>query len=302
MMGYSHRHARQFWRMLCPPALLYTEMRTAEAVLRGDPRRMLALPPAQAPVALQLAGADAAALAQAAKLGEAAGYAEINLNCGCPSPRVQNGAFGACLMKTPALVADMVAAMKDAVTVPVTVKCRIAVDGTDENAGLDEFAAVIRRAGGDALIVHARRAWLAGVNPKANRRLPPLNHARVRRLKADFPDWQIILNGGLQTAAEAAAAAATVDGVMLGRAVCRQPYLLAEAGALFFALPPPRRHDILAAMLRYIRALPPQEWRWALTALAGLYHGVADSKYYRRCLNAPPGDALRLLAAGGRWA
>ena len=287
MMSYSHRHARYFWRLLCPPALIYTEMLLAAALCRGARAHLLDRPPLPAPLALQLGGSEAAEMTAAAKIGEDAGYAEININCGCPSPRVQKGAFGACLMQTPARVAALVAALKQAVRIPVTVKCRLAVDGMDAEEGLRAFTAEVAAAGCDALIVHARRAWLQGLNPAQNRTVPPLNYARVRRLKSEFPALPIILNGGLQTVAEAAAALASgMDGVMIGRAVCREPYLLADAARRIFAVPPPSKVEVLEAMRAYVAALPAAERRWALSSLAGLYRGEANSRRYRQALAA----------------
>ena len=292
-MGYSHHHARLLWRRLCPQALLYTEMFTAAAVIHND--RLLSPPAQQQPVALQLAGNDAAALARAAVRGEEAGYAEINLNCGCPSPRVRRGAFGACLMATPSVVAAAVAAMKRAVSVPVTVKCRLAIDDMDADAGLDNFIAAIQNAGVDAVIVHARRAWLKGLNPAQNRTTPPLDYARVRRLKQNFPALPIILNGGVQTVEEAAAQLSGVDGVMLGRAVCRHPYLLAAAAQRFYGDTPPDRREVLLFMLDYVRRLPAAQWRRAVAPLARLYHGAPDNKLYRRLLATPTPAALQQL-------
>lgn len=284
MMSHSHKHARQLWRLLCPPALIYTEMLTADALLYGKREHLLDRKPPPSPVALQLGGSDPARMAQAAKIGEDAGYVEININCGCPSARVKKGAFGACLMRAPAQVAEMVAAMKNAVRVPVTVKCRLAVDGMDAEQGLDGFAAAVRDAGGDALIVHARRAWLQGLNPAQNRTVPPLDYARVRRLKVRFPSLPIVLNGGLQTLDEAAAQQEAVDGVMLGRAVCRRPALLAAAARRFFGAPPPDKWQVLEQMRAYVAALPLRERRWALSSLAGLYHGEANGRLYRQAL------------------
>lgn len=302
MMRYSHRHARQFWRLLCPPALLYTEMLTADAVRFGPRERLLALPSGQSPVALQLAGNQPAVVAEAAKIGEDYGYAEINLNCGCPSPRVQNGDIGACLMAKPATVAAMVEAIRRAVQIPVTVKCRLAIDDMDCASGLDDFVRPLQAAGCNALIVHARRAWLKGLNPAQNRRVPPLDYARVHRLKADFPTLPIILNGGLNSTDEAAAHLSAVDGVMLGRAICRRPYLLAEVVQRVFAQTPPSRRQVVLAMLDYVGGLPMGEWRRALMPLIGLYHGMPNNKYYRRCLSGAPATAVKQLLETEQWA
>ena len=296
-MSYSHKHARRLWRLLCPPALIYTEMLKAEACISGKRRHLLDKAPLPSPVALQLGGNVPDVLAQAAKIGEDAGYAEININCGCPSPRVRKGAFGACLMQTPLLTATLVAAVKKTVRVPVTVKCRIAVDDMDEDSGLDEFAAAVAAAGCDALIVHARRAWLTGLNPAQNRSVPPLNYARVHRLKAAYPDLPIVLNGGLQNIEEAAREAARLDGVMLGRAVCRHPYLLADAGERFFGLAKVDKRQVLLLMHDYIAAVPPQERRWALSAVVGLFHGKKNSRRLRHALMENPLALAPLLAS-----
>src|ERR1700742_3392090 len=205
MMEWTDRHCRFFHRLLTRRALLYTEMLTTGAVLRGDRARLLAFDAFEHPVALQLGGSDPAALAQAARIGEDFGYGEINLNVGCPSDRVQEGRFGACLMAEPALVAECVAAMKAAVKIPMTVKCRIGIDEQDPNEALLAFADVVKGAGTDAYIVHARKAWLKGLSPRENREVPPLDYALVHRLKRGHPDLEIILNGGITSLEEAQA-------------------------------------------------------------------------------------------------
>jgi tRNA-dihydrouridine synthase A len=223
MMDWTDRHCRAFHRTLSARALLYTEMVTTGAVLHGPRERLIGFDAAEHPVAIQLGGSDPGALAAAARIAEEFGYREVNLNVGCPSDRVQDGRFGACLMREPALVAECVAAMKAAVSVPVTVKCRIGVDDQDPEAALDVLTAAVRAAGVDALIVHARKAWLKGLSPKENRDIPPLDYGRVHRLKRNNPDLPIALNGGLQDLATARAELEPVDGialdgVMLGRA------------------------------------------------------------------------------------
>ncbi len=229
MMDWTDRHCRYLHRLFAPHALLYTEMIVAAAVLRGDAQRLLAMDPAEHPVALQLGGSDPRALALAARAGEAAGYAEINLNVGCPSERVKSGAFGACLMADPPLVADCVRRIKDAVCVPVTVKCRIGLDDRDDYEFFDAFAAAQAAAGVDALIVHARAAILGGLTPKQNREIPPLRYGFVHRLKRERPRLPVVVNGGLQHLAAAAAQLQQgLDGVMLGRAAYHRPALLAE--------------------------------------------------------------------------
>jgi tRNA-dihydrouridine synthase A len=239
MMDWTDRHCRFFHRLLSRRARLYTEMLTPGAVLHGDRIRLLGFDPAVHPVALQLGGSDPLLLAAAARIGADLGYDEINLNVGCPSDRVQNGAFGACLMREPALVADSVAAMKSAVSIPVTVKCRLGVDDQDPEAALDALAGAVISAGCDALIVHARKAWLNGLSPKENRSVPPLDYGRVRRLKQRFTDVPILLNGGLATIEAMAAELAAVDGVMVGRAAYQDPSLLLGVDPLLFGEPAP---------------------------------------------------------------
>jgi tRNA-dihydrouridine synthase A len=233
MMDWTDRHCRFFHRQLSKRTLLYTEMVVADAVIHGARERLLGFDPAEHPVALQLGGSEPWKLAEAARIGADFGYDEINLNVGCPSDRVQSGTFGACLMKTPALVAECVAAMKAAVAVPVTVKCRIGVDDQDPEAALDALADGVFDAGADALWVHARKAWLKGLSPKENRDIPPLDYGRVYRLKARCPGRFIGINGGIQTLGEAAAHLAHVDGVMLGRAAYHTPAILAGVDAGF---------------------------------------------------------------------
>jgi tRNA-dihydrouridine synthase A len=226
MMDWTDRHCRFFHRLLSRRALLYTEMLTTGAVIHGDRARLLGFDPAEHPVALQLGGSEPGDLALSAKIGADLGYDEINLNVGCPSDRVQNGRFGACLMAEPARVAESVAAMKKAVAVPVTVKCRLGIDDQDTEVSLDRFADMMIDAGADALIVHARKAWLKGLSPRENRDVPPLDHARVHRLKARLGKFPVIINGGIRTLDEAEAHLRHVDGVMLGRAAYETPSLL----------------------------------------------------------------------------
>jgi tRNA-dihydrouridine synthase A len=229
MMDWTDRHCRFVHRLFSPNALLYTEMVVAAAIVRGRALRLLEHDPAEHPLALQLGGCDPLELAAAARAGAAAGYDEINLNVGCPSDRVRSGAFGACLMLRPELVADCVRRMRDAVELPVTVKCRIGIDARDDYAFFAEFAAAVIDAGVDALVVHARAAILGGLSPKENREIPPLHYAHVHRLKGDRPDLPVVLNGGLVSPDAAAEhLAAGLDGVMLGRGVYHRPALLGE--------------------------------------------------------------------------
>src|SRR5450432_2947524 len=254
MMDWTDRHCRVFHRLMTRRARLYTEMLTTGAILHGDRKRLLGFDPTEHPVALQLGGSDPRDLATAAKIGEDFGYDEINLNVGCPSDRVKDGRFGACLMAEPALVARGVDAMKRAVKIPVTVKCRIGIDDQDPEIALDVLARGVVAAGADALIVHARKAWLNGLSPKENRNLPPLDYHRVYRLKAALPDVPIIINGGIAGLAEAKTHLGFVDGVMLGRAAYQEPWRLLAADPELFGEPAPYAaiKDVFAAMMPYI--------------------------------------------------
>ncbi len=234
MMDWTDRHCRVFHRHLTRQALLYTEMVTAQAIRHGDRQRLLGFDPVEHPIALQVGGSDPAMLSDAAKIGEDYGYCEINLNVGCPSDRVQEGRFGACLMAEPQLVADCVAAMRSAVKIPVTVKSRIGIDDQDEAEALHRFVETVAATGCDTFIIHARKAWLKGLSPKENREIPPLNYLRVHQLKADFPHLNIILNGGLATLEQARDEMRGLDGVMLGRAAYHTPWLLADVDRVFF--------------------------------------------------------------------
>src|ERR1700736_615322 len=228
MMDWTDRHCRVFHRLMTRRARLYTEMLTTGAILHGDRQRLLGFDPSERKVALQLGGSDSRDLATSAKIGEDFGYDEINLNVGCPSDRVKDGRFGACLMAEPGLVAEGIAAMKRAVGIPVTVKCRIGIDDQDPEIALDALARGVVAAGADALIVHARKAWLNGLSPKENRDIPPLDYDRVYRLKAALPDVPIIINGGIGGLAETRQHLGQVDGVMLGRAAYQEPWRLLD--------------------------------------------------------------------------
>jgi len=234
MMDWTDRHCRVFHRLLSGRARLYTEMLTSAAIVHGDRARLLGFDRSEHPVALQLGGSDPHELAMAAKIGEDFGYDEINLNVGCPSDRVKEGRFGACLMAEPVLVASCVEAMRRAVKIPVTVKCRIGIDDQDPEMALDVLARGVVEAGADAVIVHARKAWLQGLSPKENRDIPPLDYHRVYRLKAAMPDVPVIINGGIASIAEAKAHLAYVDGVMLGRAAYQEPWRLLEVDPELF--------------------------------------------------------------------
>jgi tRNA-dihydrouridine synthase A len=290
MMDWTDRHCRFFHRLLSRRARLYTEMLTPAAVLHGDRARLLGFDPAEHPVALQLGGSDPTLLAAAARIGADHGYDEINLNVGCPSDRVQDGAFGACLMRAPSLVGDCVAALKACVGVPVTVKCRLGVDDQDPEVALDALASAAVAAGCDALIVHARKAWLKGLSPKENRSVPALDYDRVRRLKQRFPQVVVVLNGGLATISAMEAELARVDGVMVGRAAYQDPVLLLDVDPVLFGAPAPVA-DAIAALDAY---MPYVALRLAegvpLNAMArhvlGLFNGRRGARAWRRHLAA----------------
>jgi len=288
MMDWTDRHCRVFHRLLTRRALLYTEMLTTGAVIHGDRARLLGFDRSEHPVALQLGGSDPRELADAARIGEDFGYDEINLNVGCPSDRVKDGRFGACLMAEPRLVADCVAAMKRAVRIPVTVKSRIGIDNQDPEAALDVLARGVVAAGSDALIVHARKAWLNGLSPKQNRDIPPLDYHRVYRLKAALPDVAVIINGGIASLEEARAHLAHVDGVMLGRAAYQEPWRLLSADPVIFgeAGPHASMRDAFEAMMPYIeRELARGTRLHAITRhFVGAYHAVPGARAFRRHL------------------
>ena len=254
MMDWTDRHDRMFLRLISQKALLYTEMVTSSALIHGDADYLLKYSQEEHPVALQLGGSDPEQLALAARLGEKAGYDEINLNVGCPSDRVQSGAFGACLMAEPELVADCVAAMRDAVAIPVTVKCRIGIDGRDSEEELLDFVSTVAGAGCATFIIHARIAILQGLSPKENREIPPLNYDRVFRVKEQFPGLEIIINGGIHTLDQAEQLLQRVDGVMLGREAYQNPYILHEVDQRFFGAAPgsKSRGDYLREFLPYL--------------------------------------------------
>ena len=288
MMDWTDRHCRMFHRLMTRRGRLYTEMLTSGAILHGDRQRLLGFNSAEHPVALQLGGSDPRDLATAAKIGEDFGYDEINLNVGCPSDRVKEGRFGACLMAEPGLVAACVAAMKAAVKIPVTVKCRIGINDQDPEAALDGLAHGVVAAGSDALIVHARKAWLNGLSPKENRDIPPLDYDRVYRLKAAMPDVPVIINGGIGSLEEARAHLAHVDGVMLGRAAYQEPWRLLNVDPVLLgeAAPFATMKEVFAAMLPYIeRELGAGTRLHAITRhFVGAFHGVPGARAFRRHL------------------
>ena len=283
MMDWTDRHCRVFHRLLSARALLYTEMVTAQAVIHGDRARLLGFDPREHPVALQLGGSDPALLAEAARIGEGFGYDEINLNVGCPSDRVQSGRFGACLMAEPDLVAACVAAMINAVQIPVTVKCRIGIDDQDEDEDLSRFVETVSGAGVTSFTVHARKAWLDGLSPKENRDIPPLNYARVERLKQARPDLEIVLNGGIDTLDAATAHLGALDGVMMGRAAYHNPWMLSAVDETLFGDPPftQTRHDIVAAMADYA-AEADAPLHHITRHMMGLFQNCPGARGFRR--------------------
>ena len=287
MMDWTDRHCRMLHRVLSSRALLYTEMLTTGAVLHGDRARLLAFDPAEHPVALQLGGSDPAELAAAARIGEAEGYDEINLNVGCPSDRVQSGRFGACLMREPELVAECMSAMGAAVKVPVTVKCRIGVDEQDPEESLFRLVDLCARAGVGVFVVHARKAWLKGLSPKENRDVPPLDYALVHRLKRERPELTIIVNGGVGSLDEALAHLDAVDGVMLGRAAYHTPALLGEVDRRVFGVG--EDVDAIAAVEAYRPYMRSELARGTHLAamtrhMLGLFHGLPGARAWRRIL------------------
>ncbi|WP_246237761.1 tRNA dihydrouridine(20/20a) synthase DusA [Caldichromatium japonicum] len=304
MLDWTDRHCRYFLRLISRHTLLYTEMIVAQALLYGARERLLAYDAAEHPLAIQLAGSDPELLARAAAIAADWGYDEINLNVGCPSDRVQQGQFGACLMAEPRLVADCVQAMRASVTVPVTVKHRIGIDARDSYGELVDFVGHLIEAGCDAVIVHARKAWLQGLNPKENRSVPPLRYDLVLALKRDFPGLPIVINGGVQSLEQARFFLQDLDGVMIGRAVYHQPWLLAEADRLIFGddHPLPGRCAVLERLIPYVERHSAQGVPLhAITRhLLGLFHGQPGARAWRRLLSTEaqrPGAGLEVLSA-----
>ena len=303
MMEWTDRHCRYFHRLLTRRALIYTEMLTTGAVLRGDRKRLLGFDPFEHPVALQLGGCDPQRLAQSARIGEDFGYDEINLNVGCPSDRVQEGRFGACLMAEPSLVGDCVVAMKAAVKVPVTVKCRIGIDDQDPDQALYTFADTVKAAGVDALIVHARKAWLKGLSPRENREVPLLDHALVHRLKKASPNLTIVLNGGITSIDQAQVHLGALDGVMMGRAAYQEPWRLLDADPIIFGVPAALASvkDAGLALIPYIdRELAKDVRLHAITRhTLGLFRAVPGARAFRRHLATEavkPGAGANVMA------
>jgi tRNA-dihydrouridine synthase A len=289
MMDWTDRHCRVFHRQLTKHALLYTEMVTADAVIHGDRARLLGFSHQEHPIALQLGGSDPGKLAKAASIASDLGYDEINLNVGCPSDRVQEGRFGARLMTEPRLVAECVAAMRASQPAPVTVKCRIGVDDQDEEADFQRFIDVVAGAGCTTFIVHARKAWLKGLSPKENREVPPLDYARVYRLKAARPDLEIVLNGGIESVEQAQTHHEHVDGVMLGRAAYQNPYVLAVVDRALFgeARGVSTRGEVLTALIPYVEGHLRGGGRLSNVTrhVLGLYHCQPRGRAFRRLLS-----------------
>jgi tRNA-dihydrouridine synthase A len=317
MMDYTDRHFRFLLRLLNPAALLYTEMINAQAILRGDDARLLSFDRSEHPVALQLGGSDAKLLADAARIGQEYGYDEINLNCGCPSDRVQAGRFGACLMQEPQRVAECVAAMRSMVHVPVTVKCRIGIepaDLSDDYAFLSRFIDAVSSVGCTVFIVHARKAVLVGLSPKENREIPPLRYDIVERLRRDFPHLKLIVNGGIRRLDQVQTFLHTFDGVMLGREICENPYRLAELHSSLVdpAYPMPDRSAVIVKYLGYVREQHRAGERLAamLRPVLALYAGQPRGRSWRRFISergyradATPDvllQALRIVAVPGQ--
>ena len=313
MMDCTDRHCRYLMRLISRRTLLYTEMVTAAAIVRGnDPRRFLAFDHSEHPLALQLGGSDPDQMATAARMAETYGYDEVNLNVGCPSDRVTSGRFGACLMAEPQLVADCVRAMREAVSMPVTVKTRIGIDDLDTDQHLDAFISTVAAAGCNTFIIHARKAWLQGLSPKENREIPPLNYDRVHRLKRRFPALTIVLNGGLKTLPAALEAVTDpqgtqLDGAMLGRAPYDSPYMLADVDRLFFAdaTTPLPRAAVVSAYLDYGMPLiaAGAKRHLVLRHLVGLFHGCTGARAWRQAvtrIGQEGGDPRALEAVAQR--
>jgi len=289
MMDWTDRHCRAFHRVLSRKALLYTEMAVDKAIIHGDTERLIGFSAREHPVAIQLGGSEPADLAAAARTAEAFGYCEINLNVGCPSDRVQSGRFGACLMREPDLVAECVAAMREAVTIPVTVKCRIGVDDQEPEEALFTLVDTVAARGVTSFAVHARKAWLKGLSPKENRSVPPLDYDLVRRLKAERPELEIILNGGLADLDRAQAETGALDGAMIGRAAYHTPWILARVDSQIFGETDPvaTRSQALAAFRPYIAAHLEASGRLQdiTRHMLGLYAGEPGARQWRRILS-----------------
>ena len=289
MLDWTDRHCRYFHRLLTKQALLYTEMVTTGALLNGDVERHLRFNAFEQPVALQLGGSEPKEMAECARIAEDYGYAEVNINVGCPSERVQKGAFGACLMAEPHLIADCVAAMQAAVNMPVTVKNRIGIDEQQERDSLFNFVETVAQAGCQTFIVHARKAWLKGLSPKENREIPPLNYALVYELKQAFPQLEIIINGGITTLEQCQHHLQFVDGVMVGREAYHNPWLLAQVDSQLYAAPDSfnQRKAVIDAFIPYVEQQLSQGGTLAPMSkpILGLFQGIAGARYWRRYIS-----------------
>lgn len=287
MMDWTDRHDRYFLRLIAPDIQLYTEMITSYALIHGDADYLLQYDPAEHYLVLQLGGSIPKDLAHSAKLGEDAGYDEINLNVGCPSPRVSSGKFGACLMYEPKLVADCISAMNQAVKIPVTVKCRIGVDNQDSYAELCHFIETIKATGCDTFIIHARKAWLKGLSPKQNRDIPPLQYDTVYQIKKDFPTLNIIINGGIKSLEQTQQHLNHVDGVMIGREAYSNPYFLAQLQQYYFSETALLRDEVINALIPYIQKQLQHGTRLNQMTrhILGLYAGLRGAAAWRRYLS-----------------
>lgn len=289
MLDYTDRFFRYFMRLITRNTVLYTEMVATSTLLRGEPERVLEFDPLEHPLALQLGGSDPMDLARCARIAEERGYDEVNLNLGCPSNRVQSGRFGACLMAEPELVAECIRAMKESINIPLSVKTRIGIDHNDSYENLAHFVETLAAAGGDSFIIHARKAWLEGLSPRENREIPPLNYAIPMRLKRDFPQLEIILNGGVRSLEQASRLLENVDGIMVGREAYQNPWMFAQADTRFFdgAYQPQSRYQVLDALLPFIER--QLEQGVALQRISrhilGLFRGVPGARSWRRHLS-----------------
>jgi len=301
MMAYTDRHFRYLLRLISQHAVLYTEMITAQAIIHGDKSYLLDFSEQEHPIAMQLGGSDPLQLAQAARICEQWGYDEINLNVGCPSERVQNGCFGAALMKEKDLVAECMTAMRESVSIPVTIKTRLGVDECDSEDFLHEFVGKIAETGCNVFIMHARKAWLKGLSPKENREIPPLNYDRVYQLKKSFPELEIIINGGIQTKESVVEHLKYIDGVMVGRTACSDPYWLSNIDQQFYAanIEVKSRQDIIARYLPYILQQYAKNvpMRHMTRHLIGLFQGEKGARAWRRALSEASNDDRQLIRA-----
>ncbi|MDQ2077147.1 tRNA dihydrouridine(20/20a) synthase DusA [Marinimicrobium sp. ABcell2] len=307
MMSWSDTHCRYFWRLLSKNAPLYSEMVTTGALIHGDRERFLYYHPAEHPLALQLGGSNPKELAECARMAEDAGYDEVNLNCGCPSERVQNNMIGACLMTEPGLVAECVAAMKAAVQIPVTVKNRIGVDDMDDYDGLRQFVDTVASAGCETFIVHARKAWLKGLSPKENRDIPPLQYDKVIQLKRERPDLEIVINGGITTLEQCQTLLEDLDGVMVGREAYANPYLLSQVDQQLYGCESEisTRLEVLDAFTEYVTSELARDvpLKYMTRHILGLFQGVPGARQFRRTISEhthKPGAGLEVLAAARR--